>query len=75
MPTDAIARTLGSNIRAEMGRRKVNMSKLSRATGIPRTTLTHQIDVGSLSAPALVRIAQALDVEVSYLLPEQQASA
>jgi lambda repressor-like predicted transcriptional regulator len=70
MPSDDIARALGSNIRAEMGRKRISMSKLSQTTHIPRTTLTHQINVGSVSAPALMLIAQALDVDVTDLLPD-----
>lgn len=74
MPS-SLARYLGDNIRAEMGRRRINMTELSRRTGIARSTLHHQINIGAVSAPALVQIARALDVDINDLIDHPRASA
>lgn len=68
MPTET-SPDVGLNIRAEMGRQRVSMAKLSRKTGVPRSTLIGQIDSGRITVDTLVRIAGALSVEVSDLLP------
>jgi transcriptional regulator with XRE-family HTH domain len=78
MPTSEAARELGSNIRAEMGRQRVSMVELARRTGISRSTLYHQINIGTLSAPALVLVADALDLSIADLIGTprtQEASA
>lgn len=70
MPPDPIANTVGLNIRAEMGRQKMSLKKLSEAIGVPRSSLAHQLDVSRVTVDNLVLIAHALKVEVSDLLPE-----
>lgn len=66
---------VGANIRAEMGRRKINMVQLSQLTGVPRTTLLSQMNVGTISVDNLVLIAKALEVDVRDLLPEDSEVA
>jgi transcriptional regulator with XRE-family HTH domain len=73
MPAEATATEIGQNIRAEMGRRRINMSELSRRTGISRTTLLHQIDVTRVTVDNLVLIAQALDLPIGELVGESVA--
>lgn len=73
MPSST-ARELGELIRAEMGRRRVNMSELSRRTEIARSTLYHQINEGTLTAPALLRVADALGVTVAELIGEKASA-
>jgi len=75
MPADPIANTVGLNIRAEMGRQKMSLKKLAETIGVPRSSLTHQIDVSRVTVDNLVLIARALKVEVSDLLPEQIEAA
>lgn len=70
MPADSTASAVGQNIRAEMGRRRVSMVELGRRTGIPRTTLAHQIDVSRITVDNLVAIAKALDVDAADFLPD-----
>lgn len=70
MSANPIANNVGLNIRAEMGRQRVSMSELGRRTGIPRSTLAHQMDVSAVTVGNLVLIAQALSVDPSDLLPE-----
>lgn len=69
MPTDTTS-TVGLNIRAEMGRKRCSMAKLSRQTRVPRSTLTEQIDNNRVTVDTLMKIARALDVDASDLLPE-----
>ncbi|MDY0113722.1 MAG: helix-turn-helix transcriptional regulator [Corynebacterium sp.] len=74
MPSSFV-RDLGDNIRAEMARRRVTLAELSRRTGIARSTLHHQINVGTVSAPTLVEIARVLDVDVNDLIDHPRVSA
>jgi DNA-binding Xre family transcriptional regulator len=73
MPHKAPSRSVGQNIRAEAARRRVNMVKLSAATGIPRTTLIGQIDTGRVTVDTLMAISKALEVPLSDLLGEAVA--
>lgn len=73
MPAETTAAEVGQNIRAEMGRRRINMSELSRRTGISRTTLMHQIDVTRVTVDNLIAIAKVLDVSVTDVLGEAVA--
>jgi transcriptional regulator with XRE-family HTH domain len=75
MPAHPIANSVGSEIRAEMGRQRMSMVKLSKITGVPRGTLFGQINGGTVTVDNLVLIAQALAVEPSDLLPEQSEQA
>jgi len=75
MPTHPIADETGSNIRAEMGRKRVNMSELARRTGISRGTLWGQINGGTVTVDNLVLIADALGVASSDLLPPIEAAS
>lgn len=70
MPAEPIANTVGLNIRAEMGRQKMSLKKLSETIGVPRSSLAHQIDISRVTVDNLVLIARALKVEVSELLPD-----
>lgn len=76
MPANPSADEVGSNIRAEMGRRRVNMSELARRTKIPRGTLWGQINGGTVTVENLLLIAGALGVEACALLsiPAEVAS-
>jgi DNA-binding phage protein len=69
MPPPIDVNDVGSNIRAEMGRRRVNMVELARRTGISRTTLHSQINNTRVTVDTLVAVATALGVEVCDLLP------
>jgi lambda repressor-like predicted transcriptional regulator len=59
---------VSGNIRAAMGRRQVSMSELARRTGLPRSTVKHQLDSDTLTSENLLLIAQALDVDAAVLL-------
>jgi transcriptional regulator with XRE-family HTH domain len=72
MPTES-PRNLGAEIRAEMGRQRISMLRLSTLTGIPRTTLADQINGGRITVDTLAAIAAALDVTASSLLGEAVA--
>lgn len=56
-----------------MGRNRVSMLQLSKATGIPRSTLAYQINANVLSVNNLIRIADALAVTVAELISERAA--
>ena len=58
---------LAANIRAVMGRQRVTMTELSRLTGIPRSTLTSQID-NSLTVDNLLLVADALSTTPADLI-------
>lgn len=58
-----------------MGKRRLTMVELANRTKIPRTTLAHQINKGTLTVATLLRIAQALDVEPAVLLPDVPSKA
>lgn len=73
MQPNVTAADIGDNIRAAMGRNRVNMAELSRRTGISRTTLIHQIDVSRITADNLILIAKALGVTTAELLGEATA--
>lgn len=60
---------VGANVRAEMGRQRINMSELARRTRIPRATLYGQINTGNITVNNLVLIAAALEVAPEALLP------
>jgi hypothetical protein len=75
MPSDRIADDVGGKIRAEMGRQRMTMVKLAALTGKPRTTLDYQINIGTVTVNNLVRIADALQVDVVSLLPESIEAA
>jgi transcriptional regulator with XRE-family HTH domain len=72
MPTES-PRNLGAEIRAEMGRQRISMLRLSTLTGIPRTTLADQINGGRITVDTLAAIAAALHVTASSLLGEAVA--
>ncbi|MBU8832369.1 helix-turn-helix domain-containing protein [Mycolicibacterium goodii] len=73
MPAETqLIEEVGSRIRAQMGRRRVSMAALSRSTGIPRATLTNQIDHCGVTVLTLVRIAEALDADPAEFLPSRQ---
>jgi len=65
--------SVGREIRAEMGRQRVSMARLSRQVQVPRSTLTEQIDSDRVSVSTLLRIATALRVPAARLLPEAEA--
>ncbi len=64
---------VGAAVRAEMGRQRVTMLELARRTGIPRTTLAHQVNRSTLSVNNLLLIAESLDVGIRELLGEAAA--
>lgn len=64
---------VGASVRAEMGRQRVTMLELARRTGIPRTTLAHQVNRSTLSVNNLLLIAESLDVGIRELLGEAAA--
>jgi len=69
MSADSLVDGLRLNIRAEMGRQRVSMAELSRRTKMPRTTLTHQIDTGTITVETLGLVAAALELDPAELLP------
>lgn len=73
MPTDTLKSDVGASVRAEMGRQRITMVELSRRTGVPRSTLAHQINSDSLSLSNFVAIAAALGVKAADLLIEVAA--
>lgn len=77
MPAATTPRDVGSEIRAEMGRQRISMLKLSSLTSIPRVTLADQINgKARMAVETLVSVAKALGVDPSNFLPEsEQASA
>lgn len=64
---------VGAAVRAEMGRQRINMLELARRTGIPRTTLAHQVNRSTLSVTNLLLIAASLGVTAGDLLGEVAA--
>lgn len=74
MPNET-ARDVGAEIRAEMGRQRLTMSALADLTGIPRSTLAHQINTGRLTVHSLTEIAEALGKEPSHFWPGTKESA
>lgn len=61
----------GAEIRAHMGRQRITMLALSDLTGIPRATLTNQINgPGRITVDNLIKIAKALGVEARTLLDD-----
>ena len=64
-----LSRAVACDLRAVAARRQVTLSALSRATGIPRTTLSRKLrGHGDLTVSELVRLAVALDVSAADLL-------
>ena len=59
---------VGSAVRAEMGRQQITMVELARRSGIPRSTLQHQINLSALTVNNLLLIAKSLNVAPADLL-------
>ncbi len=74
MPSET-PRDVGAEIRAEMGRQRLSMSALADSTGIPRSTLAHQINNGPLTVDTLTAIAEALGKEPSHFWPGTEAAS
>ncbi len=74
MPNET-PRDVGAEIRAEMGRQRLSMSALADSTGIPRSTLAHQINTGRLTVQSLTEIAKALGKEPTHFWPDTKAAS
>jgi len=61
--TTLTVQSVGAAVRAEMGRQRVTMVALARRTGIPRSTLAHQINLSTLTVNNLILIAGSLGVD------------
>jgi transcriptional regulator with XRE-family HTH domain len=62
--------TVGARLRLSRRRKRWTRPDLSRATGIPVNTIRQYEDGYSIpSAPRLVLLAQALEVEPGWLVP------
>lgn len=72
MATDTLP-NVGAAIRAEMGRQRITMVELARRTGVPRSTLAHQIKLSALTVNNLIAIARSLNVPAAGLLDELAA--
>lgn len=61
--------TIGRNIHRERSEQKIPLRKLAKLTGVPELLLDHyELGKNEISLDALLRIACALDVELSGLV-------
>lgn len=69
VPSDLDRHSIGDAIKDAMARRRVKLRELSKATGIPyRSLQNYCLGTSAVPAPALARIAEALDVSADWLL-------
>jgi transcriptional regulator with XRE-family HTH domain len=66
---------IGENIKRKLKERRMHVSELSKKTGIPASTLySYTGNVGTPSAKAIKKIADALNTSTDELLKESEAA-
>lgn len=74
MPHTPTTQRIAANVRAEMARRQITQSAMSKETGLSQTAISRRL-VGSIpfTVNELDRIADILTVPVSHLIGEAVA--